>query len=139
MQAAAVVDLTVVLLPLSGLHGDDATHADHTHHYMDHTHHMSQAYKLTSGRQTDHANHRYPPSHALYQNALSWSMLPSGMNIIGGGGREPPPPPPPDDEMTITKCRPTKVQCSHSPGSLLFETQDEALDVGHCCNQKKTM
>ena len=53
MQAAAVVDLTVVLLPLSGLHGDNATHADHTHHYMDHTHHMSQAYKLTSGRHTD--------------------------------------------------------------------------------------
>ena len=44
---------------------------------------------------------------------------------------------PPDDEMTITKCRPTKVQCSHSPGSLLSETQDEALDVGHCSNPKK--
>ena len=36
------------------------------------------------------------------------------------------PSPPTDDEMTITKCWPTKVQCSHSPGSLLSETQDEA-------------
>ena len=41
--------------------------------------------------------------------------------------------------MTITKCRPTKVQCSHSPGSLLSETQDKALDVGHCCNQKNNV
>ena len=45
------------------------------------------------------------------------------------------PPPPPDDEMTITKCRPTKVRCSHRPGSLLRETQNGAMDVGHCCNQ----
>ena len=41
--------------------------------------------------------------------------------------------------MTITKCQPTKVQCSHSPGSLLSETQDEALDVGHCCNRKNNV
>ena len=39
----------------------------------------------------------------------------------------------------ITKCRPTKVQCSHSPGSLLSETQDKALDVGHCCNPKNNV
>ena len=60
------------------------------------------------------------------------------MNIMGGG---PPPsqPPPQDDEMTITKCRPTKVQCSHSPGSLLSETQDKTLDVGHCCNPKSNV
>ena len=53
----------------------------------------------------------------------------------------PPPPaaPPPDDEMTITKSRPTKVQCSHSPGCLLSERQDEALDVGHCCNRKNNV
>ena len=41
--------------------------------------------------------------------------------------------------MTITKCRPTKVQCSLSPGSLLSETQDEALDVGHGCNPKNSV
>ena len=46
---------------------------------------------------------------------------------------------PPDDEMTITKCRPTKVQCSHSPGSLLSETQDKALDIGHCRNPKNNV
>ena len=57
----------------------------------------------------------------------------------------PPPPrppatsPPPGDKMTITKRRPTKVQCSHSPGSLLSEIQDEALDVGHCCNPKNNV
>ena len=60
------------------------------------------------------------------------SLPPPGKNIRGGGGRA-------DDEMTITKCRPTKVQCSHSPGSLLSETQDEALDVGHCCNPKNNV
>ena len=54
------------------------------------------------------------------------------------GGRVGAPPLPPDDEMTITKCRPTKVQCSHNPASLLSETQDEALDVGHGCNPNKT-
>ena len=41
--------------------------------------------------------------------------------------------------MTITKCRPTKVQCSHSPGSLLPDTQNKALDVGHCCNPKNNV
>ena len=56
---------------------------------------------------------------------------------MGGGGSHPPPPP--DDEMTITKCQPTKVQCSHSLGSLLSETKDEALDVGHCCNPKNNV
>ena len=56
---------------------------------------------------------------------------------MGGGSAPSQPAPPQDDEMTITKCRPTKVQCSHKPGSLLSETQDEALDVGHCCNPKK--
>ena len=40
--------------------------------------------------------------------------------------------------MTTTKCQPTKVQCNHSPGSLLFETQEEVLDVGYCCNQKNS-
>ena len=60
------------------------------------------------------------------------------MNIMGRGW-SPPSHPPPDDEMTITKCRPTKVQCSHSPGYLLSETQDEALDVGHCCNPKNNV
>ena len=55
----------------------------------------------------------------------------------GGGGALPPSPP--DDEMTITKCQPTKVQCSHSPGSLLSETQHEALDVGHCGNPKNNV
>ena len=57
------------------------------------------------------------------------------MNIIGVGGC----PSPSDDEMTITKCRPIKVQCSHSPGSLLSEKHDEALDVGHCCNPKNNV
>ena len=51
-------------------------------------------------------------------------------------GGPPPQSHPPDDGNTIAKCQPTKVQCSHSPGSLLSETQDEALDVGHCCNPK---
>ena len=41
--------------------------------------------------------------------------------------------------MTITKRRPTKVQCSHSPGSLLSETPDQALDVGHCCNPQNNV
>ena len=31
------------------------------------------------------------------------------------------------------------VECSHSLGSLLSETQDEALDVGHCCNPKNNV
>ena len=48
-------------------------------------------------------------------------------------------PPPPADEMTIPKCQPTKVQCSHSPGSLLSKTQDKALDVGNCCNPKNNV
>ena len=56
-----------------------------------------------------------------------------------GGGGPSHPPSSPNDEMTITKCRPTKVQCSHRPGSLIPETQDEALDVGHCCNQKNNV
>ena len=51
----------------------------------------------------------------------------------GGGGGSP------NDEMTMMKNRPTKVQCSHSPGSLLAETQDEALDIGHCCNHQNNM
>ena len=49
------------------------------------------------------------------------------------------PPRPPDDKMTIPKCWPTKVQCSHSPGSLLSETQDKALDVDHYCNPKNNV
>ena len=49
-----------------------------------------------------------------------------GMNIMGGL-----PPPPPDEEMTITKCRPTKVQCSHRPGpsSLRHKTKHWAYVI----------
>ena len=61
------------------------------------------------------------------------------LDLGGTTGMDIMPPPPPDDERTNTECRPTKVQCSHSPGSLLSETQDEALDVGHCCNQKNNV
>ena len=48
-------------------------------------------------------------------------------------------PAPPNDGMTIAKCRPTKIQCSHSPGSVLSQTSDEALDVGDCCNPKNNV
>ena len=52
--------------------------------------------------------------------------------MMGGGGRL-------DDKMMITKCRPTKAGCSHRPGSLLPESQDEALDAGHSCNPKNSV
>ena len=77
-------------------------------------------------------------------NKASISIKKIGMTMSQGwihlgGWSSPPTPPAPIDEMTITKCRPTKVGCSHRPGTLLPEAQDEALDIGHCCNPKNNV
>ena len=65
-------------------------------------------------------------------------VQPQGMKTM-------PPPPPPQlappqsDEMTIKKCRPTKIQWSLGSGTLLCETQNEAQDVGHCSNPQNNL
>ena len=91
-----------------------------------------------AARGTTGSTHPEVASGARMQIPTSPAPGPRDEYDTGGGSLPRGHHPPRDEEMTITKCRPIKVH-SHSPGSLLSEEPEKALDAGHCCNPKNNV